>query len=250
MSNFVLNFFGMKYWIFVVVCLVFDGCMVSEKLEIFDDGSGTIVIDAVRDESSYMALNPNSYQNEEVFSDTIFVFKDLISRNKSIFEKLSAKEQIVYSKYVNVTLREKQNSVEKDFRRVYSLNFKAVGDVPDLFKTYEYLDNINNNYALSAERHDNDVSYFYDGKVFRRTAFVTSDEFHKEKLDDVAKYRKRFEGLNIAMGYTLLYSFPKKIKSVSNKDAIIGADGRSLKVVFGILEASENPAITSFEVIF
>lgn len=240
----------MKGCFLMLILLILNGCAVTETLVIQDDGSGTMTIEAVRDEKSFMALHPDNYQSEEVFQDTTFVFKDIIAQHSDIFDKLSAGERKVYERYKNATLREKRDSFAKDFRRTYFSSFKSVQELPDLFKTYEYLDNIKNNYALSAERHDNDVSYFYDGKIFRRTALVTNDVFHQEKLDDVAAYRKRFEGLKIVTDYTLIYRFPKRIKSVSNKSAVVSDDGHVLTLKFGILEASENPDSTSFEVEF
>lgn len=243
-------FEAMKGCFLLLILLILNGCAVTETLVIQHDGSGSMTIEAIRDEKSFMALHPDSYQSEEVFDDNIFVFKDIVAQYVDIFEKLSADERKVYGRYKNATLREKRDSFAKDFRRVYFSSFNSVQELPDLFKTYEYVDNIKNNYALSAERHDNDVSYFYDGKIFRRKAIVTNGVFHQEKLDDVAAYRKRFEGLKIVTDYTLIYRFPKRIKSVSHKSAVLSENGQVVTLKFDILEASENPDSTSFEVEF
>jgi hypothetical protein len=38
--------------------------------------------------------------------------------------------------------------------------------VPDLYKTEDYADDLENNYALTAEKHYYKVSYDFDGTIF------------------------------------------------------------------------------------
>ena len=116
-------FEAMKGCFLLLILLILNGCAVTETLVIQHDGSGSMTIEAIRDEKSFMALHPDSYQSEEVFDDNIFVFKDIVAQYVDIFEKLSADERKVYGRYKNATLREKRDSFAKDFRRVYFSSF-------------------------------------------------------------------------------------------------------------------------------
>ena len=50
--------------------------------------------------------------------------------------------------------------------------------------------------------------------------------------------------------FTLNYKFSQRIQKVSNPAAIIGDEGKSVTVVYNILDAAEKPEITNLEVTF
>lgn len=240
----------MRFFGFLLIVLVFQSCQVVETIEIKEDGSGEMTILQQRDEQSIMNSNPEGYATEQFFVDNHYVLKDIMAKQAAVVKNMSTFEQNVYKKYENATVRMVQNSDTKEFYRKYHTSFKDINDLPDLYKAYEYYDNIVHNYALSAEEHYSDLQFFYDGKVFKRKASIISDVFYKKEMETLAQYEASWKGHTFVADYVLKYTFPKRIKTVSLANVIISEDKKSLEAKFSILEAKRNPEMTNFEVIF
>jgi hypothetical protein len=61
-----------------------------------------------------------------------------------------------------------KSSFDKEFPHNYNSNFTSISEVADLYKTEEYADDIENNYALVAEEHYYSVSFTFDGTTFKK----------------------------------------------------------------------------------
>jgi len=240
----------MKSLFLVALFLVLNSCQVVETIEIKDDGSGEITIMQRRDEGSYMKMNPEAYLQEQNFSDTNLIFKDLLISQKAIVENMSAKEKLLYRKYENTSIKTVKNSETKENYRQFHSVFADINQLPDLYKTAEYYDNIVHNYALSAEEHYSDLQFFYDGKTFKRTATIISDIFYKKEMEELSQYEAALKSHVFVSDYVLKYRFPKRIKSVSIEKAIVSADKKSVEITFSIFEAKKHPEMTNFEVVF
>mgnify|MGYP003642852240 FL=1 len=213
------------------------------------DGSGKIETESLRDENSYMQLSGENYSKEEKFEDTTYVFKDYINKYSEHFLKLPAFEKAIFQKYAAVRVHVKNSSYDKEFRTKMNLDFNNIQEVPDLYKTQEYADDLEHNYALSAEEHYYNVSYTFDGSHFKRIVKITDEVELKKQQDRIAELKTRFSNLKINQTYVLRYHFPKKIKSVSNTNAKISADKKSLELHFLLTDCLHNPEITNLEVV-
>ena len=234
-------------FIFLLI-LLFAGCQVTEIIHIKEDRSGNIEIIERRDEQSYMQLAGENYSKEEKFVDTTYVFKDFITKYAETFLKLTPEEKAVFQKFENANVHIKQSSIEKEFCTTISQNFKTVEEVPDLLKTGEYASDIQHNYALSAEEHYYSIRYTFDGSQFKRIVKITDTIELQKQRDRIVQLKTQLSKIKINQTYVLKYYFPRKIKSVSNSDAKISEDKKSLELQFLLSDCLQNPEITNLEV--
>ncbi|MDD5150733.1 MAG: hypothetical protein PHC28_09720, partial [Flavobacterium sp.] len=210
--------------------------------------TGKIEIIQLRDEQSYMQLAGENYSKEEKFVDTTYIFKDFITKYSETFSKLTPTEKAVFQKFENVNVHIKQSSYEKEFRTTITQNFNKIEEVPDLYKTGEYADDLEHNYALSAEEHYYNISFTFDGSQFKRIVKITDSVELKKQQEKIIASKARLK-FKINEPYILNYHFPRKIKSVSNSNAKISEDKKSLELQFLLTDCLQNPEITNLEVV-
>ena len=238
-----------RIFFFLVIAILCTSCQVTETIHINSDGSGTIVVENLRDENSYMQLVKEEYANEDIFKDTTYVFSDYFKKYEGTFSRTPKADQNAYLRYSEVKVHIKKSSYEKEFRTTISQNFKKATDIVDLYKTEDYADNIEKNYALSAEEHYFKVNYDFVGNRFIRTVKITDSIQLKKQFDLIEKYKSHYKGNKLVQSYVLNYDFPRKIRSVSNPRAQIGNDHKSLSVQFLLTDCIQNPEITNLEVV-
>jgi hypothetical protein len=238
-----------KIYFFLLLVLLVSSCQITETIYLNQDGSGTIETESLRDEHSYMQLAGENYLKEEKFEDTTYVFKDFITKYAETFSKLPASEKAILQKYATVNVHIKESSYEKEFRTKINQNFDKISVVPDLYKTQEYAADLVYNYALTAEEHYYKVSYTFDGSLFKRTVKITDEVEFKKQQEKISELKNRYSELKINQPYILKYHFPRKIKSVSNANAKISEDEKSLELQFRISDCLQNPESTNLEVI-
>ena len=231
---------------FLLLFLV-SSCQVTETITINADGSGSIEVIQLRDENSYMQLAGENYSRENVFRDTTYIFKEYIKNYNGNFIKYTNEEQKLFEKYTNVKVLIKESSFEKEFKSTFSLDFKKASEIPDLYKTEDYADDIKYNYALTAESHYYKIDYSFDGKIFKRLVSITNPAELQKTKDEFKK--AGFKYVSLTQTYTLRYHFPKKIKTVSNEKAILSPDKKSLTLEFQLSECLQNPEMTNLEVV-
>jgi len=231
-------------------CIVtFYNCQVTETIYLNPDGSGSILVEKMRDEQSYQLIAGENYSKEEKFEDTTYVFQNYVQKYAETFAKLTPFEKSVYEKHFPVEVKIKKSSFEKEFRTQLSQQFKSISEVADLYKTEDYADNIQNNYALSAEEHYYSVAYSFDGTRFHRIVKITDPVELKKQQDELANIKERISKFPLKQSYELRYYFPKTIQSVSNTKAVISTDKKSFVLTFSLIEVVTNPELTNLEVI-
>jgi hypothetical protein len=221
----------------------------SETISIKADGSGTIETTSLRDEQSYIKLALGNYNNEDIYQDTTYIVKDFINKHAETFNRISEADKSVFTSYNKVQVHLKNSSYDKEFRTTISQKFLEVSEIVDLYKTTEYVSDIRNNYALSAEEHYYKVNYSFDGKVFKRKVLITDQKELKKQISRIDTLKTKYGKLDLMQNYRLNYNFPLKIKSVSNREAQIADDGKSFVLDFKISDCLQNPETTNLEVI-
>ncbi|HEY4617107.1 MAG TPA: hypothetical protein VIH09_02820 [Flavobacterium sp.] len=239
----------MKYCFYLLFIALATSCQVTETIHINADGGGTIETESLRDEHSYMQLAGENYSKEEKFEDTTYVFRDFIIKYSETFSRLPASEKAIFQKYADVNVHIKKSSYDKEFRTKISQSFCNISAVADLYKTQEYADDLEHNYALTAEEHYYGVSYTFDGSLFKRTVQITDVAELKKQQKLIEGYKTRLANFKINQPYVLRYHFPRKIKSVSNTNAKISDDEKSMELQFLISDCLQNPESTNVEVI-
>lgn len=239
----------MQYISIFLLIICFTSCQITETITINPDGSGSIEIEQLREENSYMQLAGEEYAKENVFQDTTYIFNDYIKKYNENFIKYLPQEQLLFQKYANVKVQIRRSSFEKEFRTSFHLNFNKVSEIPDLYKTEDYASDIQHNYALTAENHYFRIDYSFDGKIFKRTVSITNTaELEKMKFQN-KEFIAKYGSSKLTQLYILKYHFPQQIKSVSNSKAIIGSDKKSLTLEFQLSDCLQDPESTNLEVI-
>lgn len=235
-------------YIFAVVVLL-SSCQVSEQLTINEDGSGIIVMSEFRNEPSYMKLVGEHYGKEDFYQDKTYAFSEYLDKYNLNFVKYTSLEQALFAKYKEVVVHIKKSSFDKEYKTTFTHSFIKVEDIPDLYKTEDYADDLENNYALTAEKHYYSVSYRFDNSVFKRIVTVTNQEEQNVQKTEMDAAKAKYFKLGFVQEYQLNYSFPRKIKSVSNALAKISEDKKSLVIKFPLSDCISNPEITQLEVV-
>ena len=99
------------------------------------------------------------------------------------------------------------------------------------------------------------VVYSFGNNTFKR--FQPKKE---EKIDDVdgeetetddmtAMFKSQFEEMFEAAFYTMTYTFPKRIKSVSNKEAVISADRKTMTLKSNLNAIEKDDTLMDLEVV-
>lgn len=233
----------------MLLVILTASCQITETIHLNQDGTGEIETESLRDEYSYMQLAGENYSKEEKFEDTTYVFKDFITKYSKTFSKLPGSEKAIFQKYATVNVHVKKSSYEKEFRTKINQNFNKIEEVPDLYKTQEYADDLEHNYALTAEEHYYSVNYTFDGRLFKRTVKITDAVELKKQQDKISELKTRVANFKIKQSYVLKYHFARKIKSVSNANAKISEDKKALELQFLLTDCLQNPESTNLEVI-
>jgi hypothetical protein len=239
----------MKRYFFLLSILLTVSCQVTETIHLNPDGSGTIEVVHLRDEHSYMQIAKENYSSENIFRDTTYIFGDYIKMHQETFSRTAVADQNVFLRYSDVKIHRKASSYDKEFRTTYTQDFQKASDIVDLSKTDHYLDDIINNYALSAEEHYYKVSYSYANNRFNRTITIIDTLEQKKEYDKIEGLKTKYKGYKLVQNYILNYHFPRKIQSVSNPLAKISVDRKSLSLQFLLTDCLQNPVSTNLEVI-
>lgn len=239
----------MKYIQAIIILMFLSSCEVTETMKINPDGSGTIEIIELRNENSYMQIAGENYSREEVFQDTTYSFRECIAKYNDTFLRYSPEEQQLFEKYSDVKIHLKKSSFEKEFRSTFTQSFSKVSDIPDLFKTEDYANDLRNNYALTAEKHYYKINYSFDGKIFKRLVSITNPEQLQKEKDQFSNMDPKYVSLKLTQSYVLKYSFPREIKSISNPKAILSSDKKTMTLEFQITDCLKNPEMTNLEVV-
>ncbi|WP_194139061.1 hypothetical protein [Flavobacterium hungaricum] len=109
--------------------------------------------------------------------------------------------------------------------------------------------------AMPKPEEKSSASIFYDGKVFIKTVIssekdkkVKKKKEKKEKSDD--PFSKKMDDMLKECKYIAEYHFPKKIKTVSIKNAVIAADRKSFTVEVPLENMQESSVDFGFKVEF
>ena len=239
----------MRIYFYIALLFSLASCHVTETIKIAEDGTGSIETEELRDEDGYMKIAGENYSKEEKYQDTTYFFKDIINKYDTNFFKLTSAEKDIFVKYKDVEVSIKKNSYTKEFvTRIYQ-KFEKIENVPDLYKTENYADDLKNNFSIAAEEHYFSLNYTFNGTVFRRIVKITNKQHQATKTAEIEEMKTHFAKFRINQTYVLNYSFPRKIKYVSNIKAKISEDKKSMNLKFLLSDCIQNPDITKLEIV-
>jgi hypothetical protein len=145
------------------------------------------------------------------------------------------------------------DATQKTFKMSLLSDFKNVTKLQDMSEAMKAIQSLDkkttdpsNPLASMMDSGNNtDLKYAYDGKVFKRTLKIIDPKIQEQTKDTTGMMKMMFAGSK----YTLKYHFPRKVKSVSNPDALFSDDRKTITIPYSLVEYLEQPDKMSFEAV-
>ena len=257
---------------FIMLCL--SSCILKEKMVMNEDGSGTFSYGFDMSPMFKLGMKKSDSTKVSKVIDTTFTFKEVFDKIKDSISKLPdgdkeklemlEKEKEKLKILENFKVSMKINEEKKQFEYSMAFDFPSGTDFKDIATPAESLEALaatdkKRLGALSMAPKPEEkatTSIFYDGKVFIKNVTPSKDdkkvkkkkEAKKEKSDD--PFSKKMEEMLKECKYTAEYQFPKKIKTVSLKNAVIAKDRKSFTVEVPLDNMQESNVDFGFKVEF
>ncbi|WP_432222194.1 hypothetical protein ACRASX_01595 [Flavobacterium sp. TMP13] len=236
------------YLLLALLSAVLTSCTFTETITIDENGTGQYAVNM--DGSALMAMSGEQMaaglsEEQSKNIDTTFAFKQVFAKKKDSIVKLPLKTQQELKKLEDVVVEMKMNAEQKQFLVALKSNFTNVNELQDMLKamqTLQKLDkksNSENPLGMGSDfaNNNSNVTYSYTAKKFNRVVTVAPKDSNTVSEDSLGMYKMIFASSN----YVLKYNFPKRIKKVSNPDALFSADRKSITVQYPFTDYMENP---------
>lgn len=257
-----------------LVLLSISSCTLKEKMIMNEDGSGTFSYGFDMSPMFKLGMKKSDSTKINKVVDTSFTFKEVFAKIKDSISKLpeankekiemleKEKEKLKILENFKVSL--KINEEKKEFEYNMAFDFPSVIGFQNLATPSESLEalaatdkkRLGAFSAIPKPEEKASASIFYDGKVFIKTITPAKEdkkvkkkkEKKEEKNDD--PFSKKMDDMLKECKYIAEYHFPKKIKSISIKNAIIAADKRSFTIEIPLGNMQESNVDFGFKVEF
>ena len=232
--------------------LLLVSCQFTETMVLNEDGSGTMSLQM--DLGEMMAFGGEMSQDSTfVKQDTVISFKALFEEKKDSIAQLPAAEQARLKAMERYNLRMVTDPEENTFVLDVFTDFSDVSQANDLLRGLEQTDNLMPDGNNGPDDQNEDppspetlgVRYSFDRSVFKRDAYIKDKAAHQAELDSL----KQAESFLKSINYKIKYTFPKRIKSSSVKDATYSLDGKTMELERSFLDYFKNPDLLDVEVI-
>lgn len=229
----------MKKLLLILLSLsLFTSCKLKEEITFNEDGTGTYNL--AIDMSGFMtmgkgmgkALDSTKVEKEPVVTDTIIKISDMLAEKKDSIAKLPKEKREMFEKMKDFYIKIHIDEPNEEMLMSYSYPFKTIKDLNYAMENIETIskmqkDSLSPMGDISSAIPKNKVKYKFSKHEFMRIA--TASETDKKK-DEEKKDDKTMEQMANMFQFELVYHFPRRIKSVSYKDALLSADGKTLHI--------------------
>ncbi|MEY8847801.1 lipoprotein [Psychroserpens sp. XS_ASV72] len=246
--------------------LILSSCNFTEEITFNEDGSGEFVMSydmgEVMKAVEGMTEQESKEKKEKVKLDSVVYFKDLLVEKADSIAQLPVEEQEQLKALEDIVMKMNMDEANGVMKFGFGASFTSLADLPNALDKIDQAKKMNSRENPQYSQMDNSavtkasenmleyVDYNYDGKTFSRFLkkdFKQSEEDLEALNNEIAEMGEA-EAMFEAMSYTLLYHFPKPIKSVSNKNAQISDDGKSVSVTIKFLDMVRHPENTILDV--
>lgn len=227
----------------------FSACTVTENISFHADGSGNFSLDM--DASELMAMVPNDSLKKEQNNqdiDSTFTFKQLLAEKKDSISKLPLADQAKLKKLEDYTMKMKMSAAQKQFFFSINREFKNVSELQDgmdVMNEVQRLGNPQKGMPAGGLSNNSSVAYALTDKKFTRKAVLDKKAASAIDASDDG-YKMIYESSN----YIVTYHFPKRVKKVSNENAIFTEDRKTITIEYPFIDYLQNPDKLNFEVEF
>jgi len=241
---------------FCFLLATLTSCTFTENIYVNDNGNGKFSLDM--DGSALMEMAGDQLSGQmgadaKKNIDSTFTFKQLLADKKDSIAKLSPEVQKEIKKLEDLTVNLKMNGEKKEFLMAFSKDFKNVNELQDILQAMSTLQKLEggssaaNPFAGGLGKNNSILSYAYDGKKFTRKAILDKQKAAEKPKDSAADMSNM---IFASSNYVIKYHFPKRIKKVSNPNALFSDDRKSITIQYPFTDYMENPDKLNFDVEF
>ena len=240
-----------KLILLFVASVLLASCEIKEEIYLHNDGSGDInfVIDYGNQLSTMKGfINTSSKSNINLGkkTDTIIYFKDIIDQKKDSIKLLSQEDQKTINQLRGFSMRMNIDPEKEIGTMAISNQFKNINKLSRFEKLMQKASSFNNKKKGTKPPVKYNTGFNFKRKKFKR--FVIETKLSKEDENKYQAYVKSSKLFYSGINYKLVYHFDRKIKKVTNKDAVISDDKKTLEISYPMDTLTLNPYLLEFEV--
>ena len=243
-----------------IMMLAITSCQFSENIYINEDGSGKMEFSMDASEMMKMVSEMGDGTEETGFDeamDSTIVFKDLLYEKRDSISKLSEDEQAKLKALERFTMHVVADPESSKMVFDIITDFEDANELQDMFKALNSFSNMQGKggapqsgsgsspFSSLGSDGSTDISYSFDGSVFKRSARVVDKEKHQQAIDSLGQATMIFSSSR----YKINYHFPRPVKSISKEGAMYSEDRKTVSLEVGFMEAIADPKVLDFEVI-
>ncbi|MFD2941276.1 hypothetical protein [Flavobacterium notoginsengisoli] len=257
---------------FIISCIT--SCTLKEKVVMNEDGSGTFSYGFDMSPMYKLGMKKSDSTKINKVVDTSFTFKEVFDKIKDSISKLPngdkeklellEKEKEKLKVLENFKVSIKINEEKKEFEYNMAFDFPAGTGYKSIATPAESLEGLAATdkkrlgilSSVPKPEEKSTTTIFYDGKVFIKNVIPAKDN-KKAKKKKSSKEEKSDDPFSKKMGemlkeckYIAEYQFPKKIKTISIKNAVIAEDRKSFTVEIPLENMEESAVDFGFKVEF
>lgn len=256
-----------------LVVLSFSSCTVTESIAFDQNGGGKYL--TTFDMSEVMkqmgdAFKGDDDENEDnqeekeagEYMDSTMYFKDLMVEYKDSIATLSPEKQEAFQAVQDMYMRILINEDANELKYGIGLDFSDIGELTNMQEKIRQAQSLNENSDQVDAMKDspmgkffgndkNGLAFTYDGNSFARITTIMNEEGDSDfSINEDDPSDMEMKEMFAEAYYIVEYSFPKKIKSVNIKDAVISEDGKSVTAKVNWVDYLMNPKALDIKVEF
>ena len=248
-----------KFIVLALGLLLFTSCKLKEEITFNENGSGTYNL--VVDMSGMMSMakgmdksaDSTKTKKEPIVKDSIFKLSDLLIEKKDSIAKLSKEERESLEKLKDLSVKIHMDETKGEMEMAYVFSFKNPKDLDNIMNKLSEVDKLSKKGKSNPMDEMGDafpkteVRYKFNKRSFQRISTkVKSEEDEKEETE---KKDNKLEQFSQMFQFELVYHFPRRIKSINYKDALLSSDGKTVHINVP-LSKLESPELMNLKVEF
>ena len=256
---------------FIAFSCLFTSCSFTEEISFKEDGSGEFLLNydmsqvmtTLEEMGMEQKKDTSEVQKKKQKMDSTIYFKDVLVEKADSIAKLPQEEQDMLKSLEPIVMKMKMDEEAGDMNFGFGAGFTSIDELPEVLNKIEQAKKLNSQRNPQYSKMDNsafskatessleNVDFKFDGKTFSRHInpnYKTSKE-SLEALDTEMNQMGGMKEMFESMSYTLLYHFPKKIASVSNTNATISNDGKTVTLKVNFMDMVNDPKLMALDVV-
>ena len=241
-------------------------CNFTEEISFNPDGSGEFIMrydmSEVMKTIEEMGGEKKDDGEKKKKVDSTMYFKDMLVVKADSIATLPQDEQDRLKSLENIVIKMKMDEEAGVFDIGFGATFTSLQELPEALLKIDEAKKLNSEsnsqfgkmgesaVAKASEDVFEYVDFTFDGKTFSRSikeGFEQSAE-DMETLDAEISEMGDSKAMFEAMSYTLVYNFPKNVKSVTNKNAVISDDKKTVTLKMNFIEMIKYPEQMAIDV--